>query len=312
MDEVQLAHQLLVLFCNSFQTLLGRENCTPNMHMHLASCIKEYGPIYAFWCYSFERYNGILGNYHTNNHSISITLARKFLARLCTHTNLQKLGVDGLPPLSSFGLHSVSDKIDVTILDEIRRQDNIDIKLISKTYCICTIPKLYCLSKQEIKDVTSLLLTHGYTLSLQKYVHIYSKIQLGRMLIKVKSFRGGENKDHVVLCRHTNGGEPRPGVIENIFVIPSTVTSDNNDLDGIDLPLVQVKLFKEHPKRYFFGKNCVMQLWSTSFESSQFFLLTSILRKCSFVKAIQNFERIELANGKRSRFRANDEVYFIT
>ena len=63
-DELRLAHQLLLLFCNTFQKSLGADNCTPNMHMHLhlSSCVEDYGPIYAFWCYSFERYNGILGS----------------------------------------------------------------------------------------------------------------------------------------------------------------------------------------------------------------------------------------------------------
>ena len=49
------------------------------MHSHLADCILDYGPVYSFWLFSFERYNGILGGYSTNNKSVELQLIRKFL-----------------------------------------------------------------------------------------------------------------------------------------------------------------------------------------------------------------------------------------
>ena len=55
-----------------FEALCGKEKCTPNMHLHghLRDCILDYGPVYSFWCFSFGRYNGIMGDYHTNNVNI--------------------------------------------------------------------------------------------------------------------------------------------------------------------------------------------------------------------------------------------------
>ena len=50
-----------------------------HLHGHLASCIRDYGPVYAFWLFSFERFNGILGSYHVNNHEISIQVMRHFI-----------------------------------------------------------------------------------------------------------------------------------------------------------------------------------------------------------------------------------------
>lgn len=41
--------------------------------------MEDFGPVYAFWLFSFERLNGTLGNYHTNNHDISLQLMRKYL-----------------------------------------------------------------------------------------------------------------------------------------------------------------------------------------------------------------------------------------
>lgn len=68
-EECQEADQNLLTFCKMFEALCGRDPCTPNMHLHghLQDCILDYGPVYSFWCFSFERYNGILGDYHTNN-----------------------------------------------------------------------------------------------------------------------------------------------------------------------------------------------------------------------------------------------------
>ena len=57
--------QAFVLSC---YFLYGNRAITPNMHLHchIAECVKDFGPIYGFWLFSFERYNGILGSYPTN------------------------------------------------------------------------------------------------------------------------------------------------------------------------------------------------------------------------------------------------------
>ena len=65
-EEAEQSHDLLVKFCIEFERLYGIEKVTTNMQTHLVECIKDYGPVYAFWLFSFERNNGILGNYRTN------------------------------------------------------------------------------------------------------------------------------------------------------------------------------------------------------------------------------------------------------
>ena len=52
---------LLIRFCTHFETLYGKERCTPNMqmHCHLCESVLDVGPVYSFWCFSFEPYNGI-------------------------------------------------------------------------------------------------------------------------------------------------------------------------------------------------------------------------------------------------------------
>ena len=60
--QINEAHILLADFCSTFERLYGKEACTPNMHMslHLKECMLDFGPFSAFWCFPFERYNGIL------------------------------------------------------------------------------------------------------------------------------------------------------------------------------------------------------------------------------------------------------------
>ena len=50
-----------------------------HLHLHLQDIFKDYGPCYGFWLFSFERYNGILGGYHTNQLSIELQLMRRFI-----------------------------------------------------------------------------------------------------------------------------------------------------------------------------------------------------------------------------------------
>ena len=69
------------MFCDQFQRKYGNENFVSNMHMllHLKDCIKDYGSVYGFWCFSFERFNGIFGKFHTNN-NISLQVMRKLVS----------------------------------------------------------------------------------------------------------------------------------------------------------------------------------------------------------------------------------------
>ena len=49
------------------------------MHLYLAECLRDFGPLHGFWLYSFERFNGLLGNQPNNNRSIELQLINRFL-----------------------------------------------------------------------------------------------------------------------------------------------------------------------------------------------------------------------------------------
>lgn len=80
-QTIEQIDQYLVQFCKRFEQLYGAEACTPNMHLHLhlKECLENYGPVHGFWCFGFERFNGFLGRYHTNNQAIEVQIMKKFL-----------------------------------------------------------------------------------------------------------------------------------------------------------------------------------------------------------------------------------------
>ena len=81
-QDITTAHELLVQFCKKFTELYGRECCTPNMHMacHISENMHDYGPLAAFWAFSFERYNGILENLKLSWCGPEKQMLKKFLS----------------------------------------------------------------------------------------------------------------------------------------------------------------------------------------------------------------------------------------
>lgn len=80
LTQLEQGDFLLMEFCKVFERLYGKEHYTMNLHLHahLKECILDYGPVYSFWLFAFERLNGVLGSYHTNCRDISLQLMRKF------------------------------------------------------------------------------------------------------------------------------------------------------------------------------------------------------------------------------------------
>ena len=66
------------------EQLYGKNCITPNLHLHchIKQCIYNYGPVYNFSLYSYERYNGILEYFPSSNHLIEIQIMQRYLSYL--------------------------------------------------------------------------------------------------------------------------------------------------------------------------------------------------------------------------------------
>ena len=49
-----------------------------HLHVHLKDCLLDFGPIYSFWLFSFERYNRLLSNLSTRKRYIELQIMRRF------------------------------------------------------------------------------------------------------------------------------------------------------------------------------------------------------------------------------------------
>ena len=62
-NELSEAFVKLVEMNKLVEQKYGQEKISPNLHLclHICECSLDYGPISSFWCFNFERMNGILG-----------------------------------------------------------------------------------------------------------------------------------------------------------------------------------------------------------------------------------------------------------
>ena len=113
-----LAHSSLMQFCKKFETKYGQLKVTPNMHLrsHLINCVVDYGPVHNFWLFSFEGFNGVLGDFKTNQRAVEIQLMRKFLRdQDIRDLPFPSLFKDQLRPVFSQMKNSVMDPIHCAI-----------------------------------------------------------------------------------------------------------------------------------------------------------------------------------------------------
>ncbi|EAU82786.2 hypothetical protein CC1G_10905 [Coprinopsis cinerea okayama7 len=82
MSQAETGQAYLSSYCIKMLHLGAK--LSPNHHfaMHLATMIKRFGPVYAWWLFAFERFNGLLEKVNTNGHDggrIELTLLRNWV-----------------------------------------------------------------------------------------------------------------------------------------------------------------------------------------------------------------------------------------
>ncbi|EAU86909.2 hypothetical protein CC1G_10800 [Coprinopsis cinerea okayama7 len=82
MNQAFQGQRYLAAYCQRLLQLGA--HLSPNHHfaMHLADMIKLFGPVYGWWLYAFERFNGLLKRVKTNGHDggrVELTLMRNWL-----------------------------------------------------------------------------------------------------------------------------------------------------------------------------------------------------------------------------------------
>ena len=120
---------------------------------HLRKCLKESGPFYGFWCFSFERYNGILRSFSTNNHSMSVQLMKKFISGIYIESSYKNLGFGKLPTFWEMKLSSDHEEVNSKsyAIDRIRTNiKNESVPVFEKCHHTIAVPKMDTLSNEEM------------------------------------------------------------------------------------------------------------------------------------------------------------------
>ena len=60
-------------------------------HLHLEECVEHFGPIYSFWCFPCDRFNGRFKSDHTNNRTVETQIAKKFMREQCVSIMTKQL-----------------------------------------------------------------------------------------------------------------------------------------------------------------------------------------------------------------------------
>ena len=279
-EQTTSADQYLVLFCKKFESLFGGEHCTPNLHLHLhlKDCVIDFGPVYGFWCYPYERYNGILGSFYTNQRSIEAQIMRKFVRKQrITSTKfpdeVKELFDHVLPNVSESGSLSQSI-VSPEILNELKLkatcniQTTAGIKFTTSVSFEQILPPVYQkFFHQDFADMLDLTYREMYpTVSFKSILLPYMQSARATIASQVLSSKKSRSMSGAVVVAYwpmkivrEKFVWPDPpilaaGVIE-YFVKHKVVTQEGETLEHI---LAYVKWAKDHSHRYWFGQSALV------------------------------------------------------
>ncbi|KAG9270975.1 hypothetical protein AMEX_G13841 [Astyanax mexicanus] len=312
-DDLEDAHRCLKLFCNFFERKYGKEWCTMNMHLHLhlKSCIQDYGPVHGFWCFSFERANGVLGDYHSNNRDSELCMMRKWL------TDWQVAGKCSLSDpffgdihcffngsyqlkavITSKQLETLSHLSDDSILGNYEYSDNLETLLPPVKKATMSLEE-----NAALLTVFEVMYPSSTIHRVSFHYYYCDRYVLAGDVYSRSDYRTGNSS---CVCakwfsHREITGEPvidprasqHPGHIANIWKVFLFV-KNHGSLRKAEHVVAQVQWFKEHGDKYFFGLNTSCTVWDTNYEPwshASFIPMKRISSQCAFCTYKIKFSR---------------------
>ena len=168
--EIELADAFLLQFCHTAECLYGEKMITPNMHLHchLKQSLLDYGPIHNFWLFSFERHNGILEYFLSDNRSIEIQLMQRFIREFELSSSCPNLPINYKTDFSSLFDNNIEPILQGSLQVNPRNVTNWTLAAYTENVDI-TFPKSYFRSTLTPSELTELK---------QVYAYLYSSVIL--------------------------------------------------------------------------------------------------------------------------------------
>ena len=275
--DITLADSLLMQFCKRVQRIYGEAVITPNMHLHghLKDILLDYGPVQEFWCFSFERYNGILGKQPTNNRAIETQLLRQFLFdNFSSSYNFPKEFHQDFASLSLCTTSFERSRVSGSVLDTIGTQEFLlptrSKRCVFGSDDLIVLKQLYIKLHPQYSDVT--------------VNNIYTKYSSITLKGKTYGSSGKRDQTHPYVAfaswdlsqlyglppstlpdaaLHPDSNE-RPVNVH--YYVTATVSWEHDEQSMHHWTLARVSWFFPHPQRYVLGKPA--QVWCVNmFES---------------------------------------------
>lgn len=285
-QEIADADLLLESFCKTFQELYGREQCTINLHLHghLCECVRDYGPVYAFWLFSFERLNGIMESFSTNCRDVSLQLMRRF-------SNIHESGILKWPE---------EFREDFSSLLESKQYNKGSLMQSPEDYSdqglirICPLPPVlesaltpsHLNALQEVLESTSMVSNENEHFSIMP---LCSKC----MAIKIRDRVLASKRSRFVTCsvvftKQQHGSDTQLAEIQ--YFVKCDVTTEGGDIKS--LWLAAVSFYYPHQCRVWFGYPT--EVWSAVTSPDHHFIPVShILNRVAYSKQTVDFGRTD-------------------
>lgn len=288
-EELQKADLLLLQFCRKVEELYGSSVVTPNMHLHchLRECVMDFGPIYSFWLFSFERYNGILGDFPTNKKSIEVQLMRHFEKdQNITNTSLPSAFSNDFSTI----LHSLNHQKtfendeknpDAVFLISARSCLPSQLSWLTNTTQFCRFPKYSVTKMLSSEEMQHLLLAYhemypslSFTLDdIPFSVVSYTSCFLGsEKLGCATKYRTRKYSYILASPLSVSSVDNVPGQIQSIF----THQFDFKE-QLFSHTFCEIAWYKEHAQRFHYGK--ALQIFCKNFDRKMFLPIPRIYSK---------------------------------
>ena len=300
---IDKADQYLLEFCQKVENMYGTQACTINLHLHchIAECLRDYGPVHSTWCFSFERYNGILGGIPNNNHTLQVekTMMNRFVQQMESHKSFSNLveEVDSFFPLNMVGSVSdthVSSEMYIKHLQLLQTTKFSDLIFHDDLVLPASQISQHALQTHEKKYLTEMyqtILPDFNVLHVSRVCYRYSRAKLGNKLLSSQMARSDRSS---YVCANwlnsTSSDMCRPGYVQFFFRHNITLESHNGDKISIQSHLAYIQWYKPHPERDFL--HSPVTIWypeSEPVSAASFIPINRIACRCAQLQTHMEF-----------------------
>lgn len=291
-SDIQLVDALLMQFCKRTERMYGKEVITPNLHMHchLKQSMLDFGPIYGFWLFSFERYNGIIESFSRNSSSIEVQCMQRFIYEFSISTaNLPRnyesefsALVADVEPMIQGSVKSTlqplrSEALPLQHLENWTQPANV---VLPKSSVLAAMDQSFL---PDIRSLYEFLYPHFvFSDSINSTYYKYSQVEYNGITYKSECKRPDQLSILLVQKYHpSNTSNPRPAAVRVHYFLKHAFTYQEQQYEHI---LLCVSWLRQHSAADTFGKP--LQIWwKDLFESNLFTFIPIqyILSECAFM-----------------------------